>query len=165
MTKKVAPYLGKYPSLTAVVRAAVMKAPSGLTPDTIADKVGKLYSTLTSELRGHDGHKLGVDYLLPLITLTEDTSILKFIAREMGGVFVLMPEAGGSGTELVGTLAKSVKEFGEFATEVAVDISDGDIPADQLARINKEADEAIESIIAMKKLARITQEARYGVQK
>ena len=61
MTKKAtAPYLGKYPSLTAVVRAAVMKAPSGLTPDTIADKVGKL-SRSSADYRGADKIELTFD--------------------------------------------------------------------------------------------------------
>ena len=58
-------------------------------------------------------------------------------------------------------LAASVKEFGEFAAETAKDISDGDIPKDQLDRIIKEGHEALEAIMAMITLARKTHEEQY----
>lgn len=152
----------KHPSFTAVLHAAVKNAESGLDAKTIADLVGKPYQTLMSELSRQEGHKLGADLVLPLIEASASLMPVHFLARQLGGAFVLLPEAASHNGELVETLASSVKEFGEFAAETAVNISDGNIPADQLARINKEADEAIEAILAMKKLARLTHAKQYG---
>lgn len=151
-----------YPSLAAVLHAAVKNAPSGLDARTISDMVGKPYQTLMSELSRQEGHKLGADLVLPLLEVTGSDAPLHWLARQRGGAFVPLPAAAESNVELVATLAVSVREFGEFAAETAANISDGDIPADQLDRIDKEGDEAIEAILAMKKLAGLTHERQYG---
>lgn len=154
-----------YPSMTAVVHAVVKNAPSGLDARLIAELVGKPYQTLMSELSRQEGHKLGLDLLLPLLDASGSKAPAHWLCRQLGGAFVPLPEAAESNAELVQALAASVKEFGEFAAEAAQDISDGDIPADQLARIEKEADEAVEAILAMKELARETNEQQYGGRK
>lgn len=157
--------MSEFPSLTAVLHSAVKMAKkegSGLDVQTIADTVGKPYATLMSELSRQEGHKLGADLVLPLIEATGMDMVIKFLARQLGGAFVKIPEAAACNACLVQSLADSVKEFGEFAAETAKDISDGDIPADQLARIKKEGSEAIEAVAAMIKLAEATHEKQYG---
>lgn len=152
------------PSLTAVLHGVIVKnaAPSGLDAQTIADLVGKPYQTLMSELERQQGHKLGADFVIPLCRASGSDVPMQFLARELGGLFVRLPDAGGDSGELVSVLAKSIQEFSAFATEVAADISDNDISADELARIEKEGDEAIEAIMRMKKLARVTHAAQHG---
>ncbi len=81
----------------------------------------------------------------------------------MGGVFIRIPEPTCAEAEgLVESLALSIKEFGEFAAETAASIADGNIPKAQLVSIEKEGHEAIEQIMAMMKLARLTHEKQYG---
>lgn len=154
--------LKSFPSLTAVVHRTVLRAPSGLDARTIAEVAGYNYNTMMSEISRQPGHKLGVDMLLPLMDAAESSAPLEFLARERGGVFLNLPAPAEGSGDLVASLANSVKEFGEFAAETATSIADGDLPRDQLDRIQKEGHEAVEAIMAMMKLARVTHEAQYG---
>jgi hypothetical protein len=150
------------PSLTAVLHGVVLSRPGGLDARTIADLVGKPYQTLMAELSRQEGHKLGADLLLPLLRVCDTDIPLHFLARERGGVFLRTPEPAEGGSELACTLATSAKEYAEFMRETAESISDGQIPREQLDRINKEGQEAVEAIMAMMRLARVTHEAQYG---
>ena len=153
----------EYPSLIAVCQQVAKKAPSGLDMATIAELMGMTYSTFTSQLGRHGAHKFSADLLLPLMEICDSDLPLIFLARQRGGVYLPVPQgAGGEPGPLVEKLAASVKEFGEFAAEAAADVADGDIPADQLARIIKEGHEAVEAIMALISLARKTNEAQYG---
>ena len=152
-----------YPSLTAVCHQMALRAPSGLDTATIADLSGYTnYNTMMSELSAQPGHKLGADKLLALMDACASDAPIEFLARERGGMFIHMPEAAAGGGELARTLADSVLEFSEFMSETATSISDGQIPRDQLDRMTKEGFEAVESIMAMLKLARVTHEAQFG---
>lgn len=151
-----------FPSLAAVCHQMVKDAPSGLDAATIAELCGKPYATLMSELSRQPGHKLGADMVAPLMDLCDSDLPLTFLARLRGGVFISLGCLSGNGSgPLMRQLAQSVKEFGEFAAETAKDISDGDIPKDQLDRIIKEGHEAVEAIMAMVTLARNTHNAQY----
>ncbi len=153
----------EYPSLTAIVHQMVKNAPSGLTAKSIWEVVGYTnYQTMMSEISRQPGHKLGADMLLAFMDACESDAPLTFLARERGCVVLKLPEATGCSGELVKNLSNSIKEFGEFASETAMSISDGNIPRDQLDRITKEGHEAIEAILAMVKLARVTHETQYG---
>ena len=154
-----------YPSLTAVAHQAALRPPSQINARTIADLVGKPYQTLMSELSGQPGHKFGADLLLPIMDATDSDAPLHFLARERGGVFLRMPDPAMEGGELANTLATSAREYAEFMQETAVSISDGQIPREQLDRLLKEGQEAVEAILAMMKLARITHEAQFGGKK
>jgi hypothetical protein len=152
-----------YPSLTAVCHQMALRAPSGLAAHTVAELAGyATYNTLMSEISGQPGHKLGADKLLPLMDACASDAPLEFLARERGGVFIRIPEAASGSGELAKTLADSVREFSEFMQETALSIADGQIPRDQFDRITKEGMEAVEAIMAMLKLARVTHEAQFG---
>ena len=154
-----------FPSLVAVAHQMVLRAPSGLDARTIADVAGySNYNTMMSEISRQPGHKLGADMLLPLMDAADSNAPVEFLARERGGVFLALPEPAQGGGELVSSLAASIREFGEFAAEAAADIADGDLPRVQLDRITKEGQEAVEAIMAMMRLARVTHEAQYGVK-
>ena len=53
--------------LREVCREAVKHAPNGLSATAVAEKLGMRYSTLMSQLSGHDAHKLGADMLVPIM--------------------------------------------------------------------------------------------------
>lgn len=152
-----------YPSLTAVCHQMALRAPSGLSAHVIAELAGyTAYNTLMSEVSGQPGHKLGADKLLPLMDACGSDAPVEFLARERGGVFLKVDQPAQEGGELAKTLAASVREFGEFMAETAASIADGRIPRDQLDRIQKEGQEAVEAILTMMRLARVTHEAQYG---
>lgn len=142
-----------YPSLTAVVHQDVKNAPSGKTAREIAHLLGIKYNTLMSELSLQQGHKLGADMLLPLMHLTHSDSALHVMARNMGGMFICMPKSA-EGTLLAQTALQSVKEFGDFAAEMTSNISDGIVTRAELARIEKEGQEAATAIMSFLELAR-----------
>jgi HAMP domain-containing protein len=162
MSKNYAPQ--SYPSLAAVVHGMVKRAPSGLDAKSVADYLTLNYQTMMSELSRQPGHKLGADQLLPLMDACDSNAPLVFLARQRGGVYVPMPDPQLAGVDLAlaRKLADATREFAEFMQEVALGISDGTINAPELARIDKEGDEALEAIVAMKKLARATYEAQRG---
>lgn len=152
-----------FPSLTAVVHETVRRAPSGLNAKTIAEIVGYTnYNTMMSEISRQPGHKLGADMLLPLMDATASHAPMHFLARELGGVFVHIPQASPESGEMVQQLAAVIKECSDFFTESAQDISDGDIPADQLARMQKEGHEALTAITKLLQLAQRMHETQYG---
>lgn len=155
----------QFPSLVAVVHKCVLNAPNGLDADDIAPLAGyegdSGYHTMMAELT-QPGRKCDMDRLLPIMTATDSDAPMHFLARRLGGVFLRTPEPAQGGGELAASLAASAKEYAEFMQEAAVSISNGDIPVDQLARMNKEGQEAVEAILAMLRLARVTHEAQYG---
>ena len=150
-----------FPSLTAILHELVKLAPSELTASTIAELLGKDYNTLMSELSRQPGHKLGADFLLPLMELTGSDAPLNFLARERGGVFVPV-RSDATVAELGPAILSSVKEFGDYAAEAARDIADGNIPADQLERILKEGQEAASAIVTFMELARAVHQRQCG---
>ena len=154
------------PSLVKILHMVFRNPPSKLDSQTMADLVGKPYATLMSELSCQPGHKLGADLILPLCRVTESSEPIKFLARQMGGVLfkdikpssALDPAKVAEG--LVKTLAESIKEFSEFCTDTATSIADGKIEQDELNRITKEGQEAVESILSMINLAKATHQAQ-----
>ena len=140
--------------LTSICQAAVKNAPNGLSPEQIADLLGCSYATLMSELSGQPGHKLGAERMLGLMKTTGSIAPLQFMARELGGVFVELPQCGASCHELTRSVVDSIREFGEFASEVSRSLEDGVITSDELARISKEGQEALSAILRVMRLAR-----------
>ena len=152
----------KTPSLTAVLHEDFKNPPSGLTGYLIADLVGKNYQTLMSELSRQPGHKLGADLVLPLMRKMDSARALDFLAREMNGVFVPVPDPADDPECLVRGLVVSVREFGHFASASAAAIEDGSVQPEEMARMEREGYEAIVAIMAMLKKARAACERRYG---
>lgn len=58
----------------------------------VAEQIGKPYPTMMRELNPYDqSAKLGADTLLEIMRVTNDTSALQFMAKELG--FHLTPKA------------------------------------------------------------------------
>lgn len=152
-----------YPSLVAVTHQMVKAAPSGLTPGSIAEFVGYTnYNTMMSELSRQPGHKLGADMLLPLMDVCECDAPVDFLVRERGGIFLRLQQPAASGGELVESLARTIKEFGEYAASAAERIADGDVDPEEMVKIDRETNDVVEAILSFRKLALATHEAKYG---
>ena len=156
-----------YPSLKAVVHKSVLHAPNGLDTHDIAPLAGyagsrlSAYTVMMAELT-QEGRKCDLNRLLPFMDATDCDAPLHFLARHRDGVFVRVPRPASGPGSLVDRLAASIREFGEYAAETATNISDGNIPARQLGRIEKEGFEAMAAIMGMIELARETHEHQYG---
>ena len=152
-----------FPSLVAVVHRMVLRAPSGLNARTIAEVAGySNYNTMMSEISRQPGHKLGADMLLPLMDGADSNAPVEFLARERGGIFLMLPDPAQGEGELVQSLARSIKEFGEYAASAAERITDGDVDPEEMIKIDQETNDVVEAILSFRKLARTTHEAKHG---
>lgn len=153
------------PPLKPVVHQCVLNAPNGLETHDIAPLAGyegsriTSYTNMMTELK-QEGRKCDLNRLLPIMNATDSDAPLHFLARHRNGIFYRLPEpATGPGT-LVESLAATIKEFGEFASEAAQCINKGTITAGMMERMDKEGYEAIGAIMAMLNLARATLESK-----
>ena len=153
----------KYPSIVAVVHQMILNAPSGLSATDIAIFAGySKYNTLMSEASQQPGHKLGVDMLLPLMDVCDCDAPVISLSRERGGVFLKLQQPAACGGELVESLARTIKEFGEYAASAAERIADGDVDPEEIVKIDRETNDVVEAILSFRKLARTTHDAKYG---
>lgn len=148
------------PPLTAICQATAKNAPNGLSAEQLADILGCSYPTLMSELSGQPGHKLGAERKLALMKAACSTAPMHFMARELGGVFVELPQGAVAGHEVTRSLVESIREFGEFAAQVGRALEDGTITTGELARINTEGQEALSAILRVMRLAGSAQEGQ-----
>lgn len=147
------------PSLTAELHEAFKSPPSGLSGYTMADRLGKNYQTLMSELSRQPGHKFAADLVLPAMRLTSSDAPLHMLAREMGGAFVRLPGSGCCPPNQQQCLI-TVKEFSALMQAYAAAILAGKITKAELETIIKEGHQTIGSILALMKLAENECEAR-----
>ena len=140
-------------TLTALCQAMVKAAPNGLSAEQVADIIGCPYPTMMSELSRQPGHKLGAERMLALMKATESRAPMHHMARELGGVFVPLSGAVTSRDLTIG-LVESIKEFGEFAGEVAKALADGSISPAELERIRTDGQAALTAILAVMEKAR-----------
>ena len=147
-------------SITSILHQAVKDSP--LTIKEIAMRLGKPYHTLMSELSGQEGHKLGVEFLLPIMKLTNSNEPMNYLARGLGGTFIMVDGEGTSENVLTKSIVSSVKEFGECASECASNIEDGIICQGDIKRIEKEGQEALNAIMQLMQLAKDLHLEQYG---
>lgn len=85
-------------------------------------------------------HHLALDEAQRLMKFTGDMQIIYALADEMDGVFVPLPKNGGAQSiRVVTDIGKMSQKFGLLLNEVADDIEDGVISANELKRIQKDA--------------------------
>lgn len=139
----------EYPPLSPILHHLVMRAPSGIGAQTIANMLGWKYATMMSELSGQPGHKLGVDKLLPLMDVTDSDAPLHFLASERGGVFVKLPSIQEGDDPIQQQCLVAVKEFGELIGACADALADNTIQPDERVEILKAGHEAVTAIMAL----------------
>jgi len=141
-----------YPSISSVLHQLVLRPPSGIPAQTIADLLDWKYATMMSELSGQPGHKLGADRILPLMDVTGSDAPMHFLARERGGVFFKLPQAEGDMKPITRQVLVAVREFGELAGATAGAVEDGTITVEERAHILREGHETLTAIVALLKL-------------
>ena len=139
----------KSKSLTAIIHEDVKEAPSGLDAYVIADLIGKPYATLMSELGRQPGHKFGADLVLPAMQKTGSDRGMHFLARELGGVFVRLPESQGPLRPTAQQCVAAIKEFSEFIQSIADALEDGRITRPEFEKARKEGYESIRSSMVL----------------
>ena len=138
-----------YPSLAAIFHAAVKYAPSGLSAEQIADRLGKNYPTLMCELSRQQGHKLAADLVLPLIDATGSDEALHFLARQCGGCFVPLPEVAAPMQTMTRQTIDAMHTSAELLTAVSDSLADSKISLGELELIAKKGNAAIVALLQL----------------
>ena len=125
---------------------AVKYAPNGIAAEAVAEALGMRYATLMSQLSAQPGHKLGAEIVLPIMVATGCRAPIRHMAAELGGVFMELPPVSARNDAVTQGLVASVREFGEFAAQVAQSIDDGVIRQEELRRISADGMEAVTAI-------------------
>ena len=126
---------------------AVKYAPNGIAAEAVAEALGMRYATLMSQLSAQPGHKLGAEIVLPIMVATGCRAPIRHMAAELGGVFMELPPVSARNDAVTQGLVASVREFGEFAAQVAQSIDDGVIRQEELRRISADGMEAVTAIL------------------
>lgn len=116
--------------------ALVRAYPGGAS--SLSPRIGKAPATLSHEVSGRAGYKLGLDDAVAISLLAGDSRILNAFAADMGCLVLKLPDASQVADDVIQRVGHVAKEFGEFVAEVAADGADGDISANDLRRIEKE---------------------------
>ena len=136
-------------SLTAILHEDAKNAPSGLDMFTIAKLLGRKYATLMSELGRQPGHKFGADLVLPLMRLTGSDNGITYLARELCGEFVRIPDHWRRRRPSERQLVQTVKEFAEFIRAVTDAYLDGKITAGEFQKARADGRAAVAAILVL----------------
>ncbi|MES2685526.1 MAG: phage regulatory CII family protein [Pseudomonadota bacterium] len=130
--------------------------------ESLAPRVGKNATTLSHEVNGTGGAKLGLETAEKITQLSGDLRILQAFALNCGQM--LLPLPGVEHTQqddCMLKLAGTAHDFGKLCTEVAGDLADGKITDNELARIDHECGRLIASLHSMRQaLAQRNQDSK-----
>ena len=140
-------------TVTGLLHSLVKASPQGAA--MVADLGGHKYTVLMNQLVKNGDHKLDADDVIPLALLTRPELVGKYIAGKLGGLFVPLPdEEVQMESELMRSLAATIREFGELASTSADGFADGIVEGHELSDIDDKASAAITAILTMKELAK-----------
>lgn len=142
-----------------LLHKAVLKAPSGLSSEQIAERLGKNTNSLLYEVNPtYVSRKFGVEHLSELVNATQDFTPIHFILRQCGAVCLRLPEVRESGHPVHEQCMDSVARFGELMGRCSAMLADGLITHEESAQLADAGYEAIRSILQL--LQKTHKEAR-----
>ncbi|MDY6233284.1 MAG: phage regulatory CII family protein [Desulfovibrio sp.] len=128
-----------YNTLTEVARDALIYDGPQLPLKVVAAEIGKPYATLARELNPDDeGAKLGADLLLPIMRVTGDVRMLKWLADKLGYMLRRKADVHPDQPSWALEHAQDTQHLGEMARLMA----SGASPAD----VQREGENAIRDI-------------------
>lgn len=132
--------------MSAVLDAAfrmVHRSPGGAV--SLAPRIGKNPATVSHEVAGKAGCKLGLVDAVNMSVLTGDPEVLNVFAAEMGYLLVPMPECLPEGQDAMHRVSKMAREFADVVTVVVDAASDGVVTDNELASVEREWGELVAS--------------------
>lgn len=136
-------------TLTSIMHSAVKAALSGVKARAAMQGLGLNYQSIMSDLSRQERHKFDADLVLPLSIAVKTDAAVNYLAQGLGGVFVRLPGPGVGKNDLVGSLALSIREFGEMMADAAQAFEDGVVCSRELASFEKEYYEALQAIVTL----------------
>ena len=133
------------PNIGAVCQRLAKHAPSGLSAEQIAYRLGRPYNTLMSE----HTHKFDVNLLIPLMRLAGSTEPLHEMARALGGVYVDFLLVSDAAHPVHGQCMASVKSFGNMMVGTAKALEDNIITSEERRELARLGYRAVGDILAL----------------
>ena len=133
------------PNIGAVCQRLAKHAPSGLSAEQIAYRLGRLYNTLMPE----HTHKFDVNLLIPLMRLAGSTEPLHEMARALGGVYVDFLLVSDAAHPVHGQCMASVKSFGNMMVGTAKALEDNIITSEERRELARLGYRAVGDILAL----------------
>lgn len=139
-----------YPDIAATCHRLMKDAPSHLPPKEIADRLGRTYNTLMSELSPlRETHKFDVNGLVPFMEAVGSTEPMHEMARALGGVYVDFLPTADAKHPIHKQCMASVKSFGDMMVGTAKALEDGVISADERRELATLGYRAVGDILAL----------------
>lgn len=98
--------------------------------------------------------------LSPLMHVTQNATPLRYLAREQGFALVELPRTDPADGDIRQKFLHVVTELGEGSSAIERALSDGEVTADEAARIHRELDDTIEALMAVKALVQTRAKGR-----
>lgn len=133
------------PNIGAVCQRLAKHAPSGLSAEQIAYRLGRPYNTLMPE----HTHKFDVNLLIPLMRLAGSTEPLHEMARALGGVYVDFLLVSDAAHPVHGQCMASVKSFGDMMVGTAKALEDNIITSEERRELARLGYRAVGDILAL----------------
>lgn len=139
-----------YPNIAAICQRLAKHAPSRLSAEQIADRLGRPYNTMMSELSPvRDGHKFDVNLLVPFMEAVGSTEPLHALARALGGVYVDFLPTSDAAHPVHTQCMASVKSFGDMMVGTAKALEDNIITSDERKTLALLGYRAVGDIVAL----------------
>ena len=133
------------PNIGAVCQRLAKHAPSGLSAEQIAYRLGRPYNTLMPE----HTHKFDVNLLIPLMRLAGSTEPLHEMARALGGVYVDFLLVSDAAHPVHGQCMASVMSFGDMMVGTAKALEDNIITSEERRELARLGYRAVGDILAL----------------
>lgn len=141
---------GVTPNIAAICQRLAKHAPSKLSAEQIAYRLGRPYNTLMSELSPlRDTHKFDVNLLVPFMKLAGSTEPLHEMARALGGVYVDFLPVSDAAHPVHGQCMASVKSFGDMMVGTAKALEDNIITSEERRELSRLGYRAVGDILAL----------------
>jgi hypothetical protein len=125
---------------------------SDQTIHVLADSIGKTYSYLADAANpNREGHRFQLRWVVPITRASGNDAIVRYLAHAVGGMFVRLQPAGVS---MDAQTSAVLKEVGELLIEASSASADGKVTREEAEKVAREADQAIEALMAFKESMR-----------
>lgn len=132
---------------------------------SLGPRISKLAATLSQEVAAVGTAKFGLLTAVDVSVMTGDMRILEAFAAECGRMTVPLPAVLlEGGDNVLGRLGDVLREQAHLVREVSESVADGDINANEEARIVKEAGELVAMVSLLLKEVGARRKATYAAR-
>ena len=118
---------------------------------TVAERIGKRYTYLVDAVNPDRGElQFQARLLVPLMLATGNAAPLEWLAREMGGTYVPLPQLTPADDEVRTAFMQAVRELGEDSSLIDRVLSDELVTPSEADAVDQEIDQTIRALLQTK---------------